>query len=217
MRRPTVALALVLAALLGLQAGAAGQGLTCASFADQAGAQMTLDQDPSDPNGLDADADGVACEDYAYQAPPPTSTDVSTDDSGGTDVNDTSGGSGQTVIIPEPAPPAAPAPAPDPGAGTDTGAPAPADSVDTGATAGGDTAAAPGGETAAAPEAAPAASAPTSGVASQPVTSSNAVASLPNTGTGPGPSQAPGALTAWLLAGALALLGAAGVRSLRRA
>ncbi|QIN80836.1 hypothetical protein GBA65_14800 [Rubrobacter marinus] len=36
--------------------------LDCADFATQEEAQATYDQDPSDPNGLDDDGDGVACE-----------------------------------------------------------------------------------------------------------------------------------------------------------
>jgi micrococcal nuclease len=34
----------------------------CADFASQAEAQEVLEDDPSDPNGLDGDSDGVACE-----------------------------------------------------------------------------------------------------------------------------------------------------------
>jgi hypothetical protein len=36
----------------------------CADFPSQAAAQAHLRQDPSDPDGLDADNDGVACENY---------------------------------------------------------------------------------------------------------------------------------------------------------
>jgi hypothetical protein len=36
--------------------------LTCSDFASQAEAQVAFDADPSDPNGLDLDLDGVACE-----------------------------------------------------------------------------------------------------------------------------------------------------------
>jgi hypothetical protein len=43
--------------------GGGSQGdLDCADFATQPEAQAELDADPSDPNGLDADNDGVACE-----------------------------------------------------------------------------------------------------------------------------------------------------------
>lgn len=41
-------------------------GLDCADFAIQEEAQDVFDQDPSDPNGLDADNDGEACEDFDY-------------------------------------------------------------------------------------------------------------------------------------------------------
>lgn len=37
--------------------------LNCEDFATQAEAQAALDADPSDPNNLDADDDGIACED----------------------------------------------------------------------------------------------------------------------------------------------------------
>jgi hypothetical protein len=36
--------------------------LDCADFATQEEAQAVLRRDPSDPNGLDADNDGIACE-----------------------------------------------------------------------------------------------------------------------------------------------------------
>ena len=36
--------------------------LDCADFATQEEAQAAVDADPSDPNGLDADSDGFACE-----------------------------------------------------------------------------------------------------------------------------------------------------------
>ena len=38
----------------------------CASFGSQQSAQAELERDPSDPSNLDADNDGVACEDYDY-------------------------------------------------------------------------------------------------------------------------------------------------------
>lgn len=38
------------------------EDLSCADFATQVGAQAVYEQDPSDPNGLDADGDGQACE-----------------------------------------------------------------------------------------------------------------------------------------------------------
>ena len=47
--------------------------LDCADFASQAEAQATFDADPSDPNGLDADNDGIACEE-TFSAPPTQAT-----------------------------------------------------------------------------------------------------------------------------------------------
>jgi hypothetical protein len=46
-----------------------GQGdrFNCADFASQARAQAVLRADPTDPNHLDADRDGIACE----SNPPP--------------------------------------------------------------------------------------------------------------------------------------------------
>jgi hypothetical protein len=38
----------------------------CASFGSQGSAQVELERDPSDPNNLDSDDDGLACEDYDY-------------------------------------------------------------------------------------------------------------------------------------------------------
>jgi hypothetical protein len=38
----------------------------CTDFRSQAEAQAELERDPSDPNNLDADGDGVACETYPY-------------------------------------------------------------------------------------------------------------------------------------------------------
>ncbi len=38
----------------------------CASFGSQDSAQAELERDPSDPNGLDADGNGRACDDYDY-------------------------------------------------------------------------------------------------------------------------------------------------------
>jgi hypothetical protein len=42
------------------------EDLDCANFATQQEAQAELERDPSDPNYLDADGDGVACEIYPY-------------------------------------------------------------------------------------------------------------------------------------------------------
>ena len=39
-----------------------GEDATCSDFVNQAAAQTALDADPRDPNGLDLDLDGIACE-----------------------------------------------------------------------------------------------------------------------------------------------------------
>jgi hypothetical protein len=38
----------------------------CASFGSQESAQVELDSDPSDPNNLDSDGNGIACDHYPY-------------------------------------------------------------------------------------------------------------------------------------------------------
>jgi hypothetical protein len=43
----------------------AGDTLNCSDFSTQAEAQAVLDRDRSDPNGLDGDGDGIACESLA--------------------------------------------------------------------------------------------------------------------------------------------------------
>ena len=50
--------------------GGGGADLDCANFSSQAEAQAEYDSDPTDPNGLDADDDGEACEEYDYGANP---------------------------------------------------------------------------------------------------------------------------------------------------
>lgn len=53
--------------LLSGQAGSAQQGdLNCDDFPSQAAAQAVLDADPSDPNRLDANNNGQACENEDY-------------------------------------------------------------------------------------------------------------------------------------------------------
>lgn len=47
--------------------GSAGD-LDCVDFTTQQEAQAVYDQDPSDPNGLDADNDGEACEDFDFSS-----------------------------------------------------------------------------------------------------------------------------------------------------
>ena len=67
-RRELSAALLALAALvfytvlLSVQPSIAQQDLDCSDFRYQEDAQEELEQDPSDPNGLDRDNDGIACE-----------------------------------------------------------------------------------------------------------------------------------------------------------
>jgi micrococcal nuclease len=54
------------------QEASPGEGRDCADFPSQPAAQAELDRDPTDPNGLDDDGDGQACEtfDYGTDGPP---------------------------------------------------------------------------------------------------------------------------------------------------
>lgn len=60
------ALAVALVGLVGFSsatiAPAHAKDLNCDDFPNQAAAQRNLDNNPSDPNGLDSDNDGIACE-----------------------------------------------------------------------------------------------------------------------------------------------------------
>ena len=71
MRLRTTAAAVVLAvAMCFLLTGVAlAQDLDCADFQTQAQAQAVYAQNPSDPNGLDQDKDGIACEALPGGAP----------------------------------------------------------------------------------------------------------------------------------------------------
>jgi hypothetical protein len=70
---------------------AAGDDLNCSDFLNQAAAQAHLDADPSDPDGLDTDHDGVACESLPCPCGQPATATPS----------------------PSPSPPPAPTPRPD--------------------------------------------------------------------------------------------------------
>lgn len=61
--RTAVGAAVLAAALSFPLAGvAAAQTVTCSSFTSQAAAQIVYNQNRADPNGLDRDKDGTACE-----------------------------------------------------------------------------------------------------------------------------------------------------------
>ena len=82
MRRLAVTLALAIAAGLPLTGTAFAQAdRDCPDFPNQAAAQSALESRAGDPERLDADHNGVACEDFPYStftgpspttAPPPT-------------------------------------------------------------------------------------------------------------------------------------------------
>lgn len=77
MRRIASIVLATLFLLAGAAASLGAQGLNCGSFGSQAEAQAVLDADPSDPNGLDTDFDGIACESLVPpEVPPPPPTEV---------------------------------------------------------------------------------------------------------------------------------------------
>ena len=200
MRQPIALLVFVLAVSALSVAGTSAQGLTCSTIADQDGAQIILDQDPSDPNGLDVNGDGQACEEFFDGV-----IDVDTDASGPDDTDDASGSDGGVVTLPEPAAPVVDT-STDPGTDTDSAAPGTDNVVDTGVVT--DTAALPD---TAIPDAAAADA--VLGAATMPVSGGPTVAALPNTGAGPGASVTP---LLPILVSVLLLLGAAMIRSYRR-
>ena len=56
--------ALTVTLFVGLPGTALAQDLDCGDFTTQEEAQTAFDADPSDPERLDADGDGVACESF---------------------------------------------------------------------------------------------------------------------------------------------------------
>ena len=61
--RNTAAAGVLFAAVLSIGTGSASAAdLNCSNFATQEEAQTVYNADPSDPNGLDRDKDGIACE-----------------------------------------------------------------------------------------------------------------------------------------------------------
>ena len=64
-----LALSVMTVLMLASVASAQTVELDCVDFATQGEAQAVYDQDPSDPNGLDEDDDGRACETLPSVAP----------------------------------------------------------------------------------------------------------------------------------------------------
>jgi hypothetical protein len=67
-RSTTAAVGVFFTAALSLTFSGSAQAadLDCPDFPNQTAAQATFDADPSDPNRLDGDDDGQACEDYIF-------------------------------------------------------------------------------------------------------------------------------------------------------
>ena len=64
----------------------------CSQFASQAEAQSELDEDVTDPLGLDPDADAIACEDFFGTSDDPTGTSTTGGGNGSTQYLDDDGG-----------------------------------------------------------------------------------------------------------------------------
>lgn len=65
--------------------------LDCADFSSQDEAQTTLDADTTDPNGLDADDDGIACEELFQSEPTEPTTQYTPLDTNPTTLTETPG------------------------------------------------------------------------------------------------------------------------------
>ena len=73
--RTSVAAAVVFAAVSVPMTGTAlAADVDCADFPTQAQAQAVLVADPTDPNGLDGNHNGTACEDHAFAGVPAAAT-----------------------------------------------------------------------------------------------------------------------------------------------
>jgi len=75
--RTSVAVAVVFAAVTVPMTGTAlAADVDCADFPTQAHAQPVLVADPSDPNGLDGNRNGTACEDHTFPSAPAAAPSV---------------------------------------------------------------------------------------------------------------------------------------------
>ena len=100
MRRSIVLLATAVVLALWATPAFAQDDQNCADFESQAAAQAHLRQDPSDPDQLDRDNDGIACEDHPDypEGSARDETPVGQDTGGGDDTGggeDTGGGNGE--------------------------------------------------------------------------------------------------------------------------
>jgi hypothetical protein len=71
--------------------------LDCKDFSSQAAAQANLTANPSDPNGLDANHNGIACEDFNYGSASTGGTQVPTVPQGGVPAGDGSTAAGRAA------------------------------------------------------------------------------------------------------------------------
>src|ERR687898_3450609 len=99
MRRSIVLLATAVILALWATPAFAQDDQNCDDFESQAAAQAHLRQDPSDPDQLDRDNDGIACEDHPDypegSARDETPVGQDTGGGGGTGGEDTGGGNGE--------------------------------------------------------------------------------------------------------------------------
>src|SRR5688572_11999093 len=105
--RSTAAAGLLLTAglSLGVTGTANAADLDCSNFATQQEAQAVFNADPSDPNGLDSDDDGIACESLASGGTAEDGTitgaaQVSTPPAGGVSAGDGSSSTSDAGVLP---------------------------------------------------------------------------------------------------------------------
>jgi hypothetical protein len=79
-RRAAVVIAVAAGAMLPFTGVAFAQDKDCSDFSSQAEAQAEFDSDSSDPHGLDADNDDIACESLGGPAAAPAADDDDDDD-----------------------------------------------------------------------------------------------------------------------------------------
>jgi hypothetical protein len=87
--RPRVAVAVLFVGLTVSMAGTASAAdVDCADFPTQGQAQAVLVADPSDPNGLDGNKNGTACEDFDFTRASSEAPQVSSLPAGGVAAGD---------------------------------------------------------------------------------------------------------------------------------
>jgi hypothetical protein len=92
----------------------------CSSFGSRDAAQAELERDPSDPNNLDPDGNGRACEDYNYDSivtnsPLPASPSQSSSPSSSSPSDPSPSSASPSSASPSSASPSSPSPSPKPG------------------------------------------------------------------------------------------------------